>query len=478
VSTESSIAETAQEVRSGRRSADEVLAAGETAFHASESGREPINAFISTGFHPPGDATPHRLTAAGPLAGVLVAVKDNIATLDFDTTCGSQILRGYRSPYEATAVSRLRAAGARVIGKTNMDEFAMGSSTENSAYGATRNPCDPSRVPGGSSGGSAAAVSAGIVRIALGSETGGSVRQPASFCGVVGIKPTYGRISRRGLVAFASSLDQVGVFGRTVAEAAGALEIVAGHDPLDATTADVRAPRAGAAVPRSLDGVVIGVAEEYLNAEVEPGVRRACREALLRLEELGAELREVSLPHTSLALASYYVIAPAEASSNLARFDGLRFGPAAPGPHPDPDSIYESTRALFGPEVRRRILLGTLLLSAGSRDRQYARAQHARSLIEEDFRFVFGSGVHAIFTPTTPGVAFPLGSRLGDPLAMYESDAFTVAANLARIPAVSIPVGDIDRLPVGAQLMGAMWDEERVIGIAAALEAHLISAAG
>jgi aspartyl-tRNA(Asn)/glutamyl-tRNA(Gln) amidotransferase subunit A len=477
VSRESSIIEVAEAIRSGRLTAESVLAAGEARYRASEAGPEPVNAFISTCFDPPGDEALHDTQVSGPLASIPVAVKDNIATLDLDTTCGSRILCGYRSPYEATAVARLRAAGARVIGKTNMDEFAMGSSTEHSTFGPTRNPLNRARVPGGSSGGSAASVAAGIVRIALGSETGGSVRQPAAFCGVVGIKPTYGRVSRRGLIAFASSLDQVGVFGRTVAEAATTLEIVSGHDPLDATSIDVRAPRAGAAVPRSLEGVVVGVAEEYLNAEVEPGVRRSCRDALLRLEELGAELREVSLPHTSLALASYYVIAPAEASSNLARFDGLRFGPAGNGPHADPDALYESTRTLFGAEVRRRILLGTLLLSAGSREQQYARAQHARSLIEQDFHFVFGSGVHAIFTPTTPGVAFPLGSRLNDPMAMYGSDAFTVAANLARIPAVSIPVGDVDGLPVGAQLMGAMWDEERLIGIAAALEAHLVSGA-
>jgi aspartyl-tRNA(Asn)/glutamyl-tRNA(Gln) amidotransferase subunit A len=470
VNGDRSIAALAEAVRLGEVDPATLLSEAREAHLASEQGERPINAFISTSFEAEGGPV-----GEGLLAGLPIAVKDNLATLELDTTCGSRILKGYRSPYEATAVARLRAAGARVVGKTNMDEFAMGSSTEHSAYGPTRNPADRSRVPGGSSGGSAAAVAAGIVRAALGSETGGSVRQPAAFCGVVGVKPTYGRVSRHGLVAYASSLDQVGVFGRTVADAAAVLEVISGHDPRDATAVERKAPRTGAAVPRSLEGVVIGVAEEYLGGEVERGIRRACRDALRRLEELGAELREVSLPHTTLALSTYYVLATAEASSNLSRFDGLRFGPAAPGTFADPGELYERTRSLFGPEVKRRILLGTLLLSAGARDEQYARAQHARALIEEDFRFVFGSGVDAIFAPTTPHVAFPLGSRLASPVEMYKSDAFTAAASLARIPALSLPVGEHEGLPVGAQLMGPMWEEEKLIGIAAALEAHLAS---
>jgi aspartyl-tRNA(Asn)/glutamyl-tRNA(Gln) amidotransferase subunit A len=463
-----SIAALVQAVLEGDLQPATLLAEAAEVHRRSENGPTPLNAFVSTAFDLESAAIP-----AGALSGLPVAIKDNIATLGLDTTCGSRLLSGYRSPYEATAVTRLRAAGARVIGKTNLDEFAMGSSTEHSAFGPTRNPADPERVPGGSSGGSAAAVAAGIVRAALGSETGGSVRQPAAFCGVVGIKPSYGRVSRRGLIAFASSLDQVGVIGRTVADAATLLEVVSGHDVLDPTSADRPAPRAGAAVPRSLGGVVIGVAEEHLEMEIEPGVRRACRDALGRLEALGAELREVSLPHTPLALSTYYVIAPAEASSNLARFDGVRFGRAAAGEHADPDALIEATRAMFGPEVKRRILLGTLLLSTGARDEQYARAQRLRALIAEDFRLVFQSGVHAIFSPTTPGVAFRLGERVSDPVAMYGSDLLTVAANLAGIPAISLPVGEQGGLPVGGQLMGPMWEEERLIGIAAALEAQL-----
>jgi aspartyl-tRNA(Asn)/glutamyl-tRNA(Gln) amidotransferase subunit A len=455
-------------VRRGELQPADLLAAAGSAHAAAESGDAPLNAFISASFDLESATVP-----AGPLAAIPVAIKDNIATLGSPTTCASRTLDGYRSPFEATAVTRLRAAGARIVGKTNLDEFAMGSSTEHSAFGPTRNPLDRSRVPGGSSGGSAAAVAAGVVRAALGSDTGGSVRQPAAFCGVTGIKPTYGRVSRRGLIAFASSLDQIGVIGRTVADAAAVLEVISGHDPLDATSVDRPPPRAGAAVPRSLEGVVIGVPEEYLGMEVDPGVRRACRDALGRLDDLGAELREVSLPHTELALSAYYVLAPAEASSNLARFDGVRFGSAGAGEHANPDALYEATRALFGREVRRRVLLGTLLLSAGSRDRQVERAVHARALIADDFGMVFRSGVDAIFAPTTPGVAFPLGSRLSDPLAMYRSDLFTVAASLAKIPAISIPIGMDGGLPVGGQLMGAMWEEERVIGIAAALEAHL-----
>jgi len=413
------------------------------------------------------DATP----PSGAVAGVPIAVKDNIATLGLPTTCGSRILRGWVSPFEATAVRRLRESGAIVVGKTNMDEFAMGSSTEYSAYGPTLNPLDPTRVPGGSSGGSAAAVAAGAVRIALGSETGGSVRQPAAFCGVVGVKPTYGRVSRYGLVAFASSLDQVGVFGRTVDDAAIALEVVAGRDPLDATSSDQPVPLYREGARTSLDGVVIGHPREYFPDGLDPRIAECCDRALDVLRDLGAEVRDVSLPHTELAIPVYYIIAPAEASSNLARFDGVRYGPRAAA-----DALramYDGTRSDgFGPEVTRRILLGTYVLSAGYYDAYYRKAQSVRSLIAHDFETVFASGVHALFTPTTPTPAFALGST-ADPYAMYLNDIFTATANLAGVPAMSLPIGRVDGLPVGGQLIACHFDEATMLGVAYALETAL-----
>ena len=417
------------------------------------------------------DAAASHEPPVGLLTGVPVAVKDNIATLGLPTTCGSNILAGYVSPFEATVVSRLRAAGAVVIGKTNMDEFAMGSSTEHSAYGPTRNPVDPSRVPGGSSGGSAAAVAAGVVRIALGSETGGSVRQPAAFCGVVGIKPTYGRVSRYGLVAFASSLDQVGVFGRTVGDAALGLEVIAGRDALDATSVDVPVPAYHEAPRRRLDGVVIGRPREYFPASLDARIAERCDRALTVLRELGAEVRDVSLPHTGLAIPVYYIIAPAEASSNLARFDGVRYGARITGD--GLTGMYEATRSQgFGSEVTRRILLGTYVLSAGYYDAYYRKAQMVRTLIAQDFRDVFESGVHALFTPTTPTPAFELGAK-SDPYEMYLSDIFTATANLAGVPAMSLPIGRVDGLPVGGQLIAPHFGESAMLGIASALETAL-----
>ncbi|MEX0912016.1 MAG: Asp-tRNA(Asn)/Glu-tRNA(Gln) amidotransferase subunit GatA, partial [Gemmatimonadota bacterium] len=411
--------------------------------------------------------SPGTQRADGPLAGVPIAVKDNIVTTEHPTTCGSRILEGYRSPFNATAVQRLRLAGGRIVGKTNLDEFGMGSSTEYSAFGPTRNPRDRERVPGGSSGGSAAAVAAGIVPAAIGSETGGSVRQPAAFCGVVGIKPTYGRVSRYGLVAYASSLDQIGVFGRTVDDAAAVLEVIAGHDPLDSTSADRPVPELRSAEKGALEGVVIGVPEEYFPAMLDDGVAQVCRAALRRLEGLGAELREVSLPTTPQAIPTYYIIAPAEASSNLARFDGVRYGVRPPGAA-DLKEMYERTRALFGPEVKRRIMLGTYVLSAGYYDAYYARAQRVRRLIAGDFENVFASGVDAIFTPTTPTPAFRFGERTQDPYEMYLSDVFTVTANLAGIPALSLPVGSVGGLPVGGQLMAGPFAEETLVRVASA----------
>jgi aspartyl-tRNA(Asn)/glutamyl-tRNA(Gln) amidotransferase subunit A len=408
---------------------------------------------------------------AGALAGVPVVIKDNIATTTLPTSCASRILEGYVSPFDATAVARLRAAGAVIVAKSNMDEFAMGSSTENSAFGAARNPLDLTRVPGGSSGGSAAAVAAGIVRLALGSETGGSVRQPAAFCGVVGVKPTYGRVSRFGLVAFASSLDQIGVFGKTVDDAAHGLQAIAGLDPLDSTSAAEPVPAYAQARSGVLTGVVIGKPREYFPADLDPPIRDRCDRALAKLAELGAEIREVSLPHTSLAVEVYYIVAPAEASANLARFDGVRYGLRVDGN--GLRGMYESTRSTgFGPEVTRRILLGTYVLSAGYYDAYYRKAQQVRALIANDFADVFKSGVHLLFTPTTPTTAFPLGSK-ADPYEMYLSDIFTVTANLAGLPAMSLPIGRVDGLPVGGQIIASHFDERQMFVAAYALERAL-----
>jgi aspartyl-tRNA(Asn)/glutamyl-tRNA(Gln) amidotransferase subunit A len=406
---------------------------------------------------------------SGVLYGMPVAVKDNICTLDFTTTCGSKILEGYRSPYDATAVARLRAAGALIAGKTNCDEFGMGSSTEHSAYGRTLHPTDRHRVPGGSSGGSAALVGAGVVPAALGSETGGSVRQPAAFCGVVGIKPTYGRVSRYGLVAFGSSLDQIGVFGRSVHDAARVLSVISGRDPRDSTCED-RDPLRLPTVPENLDGFVIGVPKEYFPADLDAAVRRACERAIRIMKDLGAAVREVSLPHTAYAVPTYYIIAPAEASANLARFDGVRYGPRFDGGS-DLRSLYRATRGEgFGPEVRRRILIGTYVLSAGYYDAYYRKAQQLRALIAQDFRNAFDRGVDLLFTPTTPTPAFKAGEKLGDPVQMYLSDIFVVTANLAGLPAMSVPIGRVKGLPIGGQFIGQAFLEDEMLEAAYALE--------
>ncbi len=403
-----------------------------------------------------------------PLGGVPVLVKDNIATLHMPTSCGSRILEGYVSAFEASAVGRLRNAGAVIAGKTNMDEFAMGSSTEHSAWGPTRNPVNRSLVPGGSSGGSAAAVASGIVRIALGSETGGSVRQPAAFCGVVGVKPTYGRVSRYGLVAFASSLDQIGVFGRTVDDAASALEVIAGHDERDSTCAARPVDAYTRAANASLTGVVIGRPREYFPANLDPRIRERMDRAAEALRSVGAEIRDVSLPHTELAIPVYYIVAPAEASSNLARFDGVRYGMRMQGE--GLRGMYEATRSRgFGAEVTRRILLGTYVLSAGYYDAYYRKAQQVRTLIARDFHKVFASGVHLLLTPTTPTPAFPIGA-VSDPYEMYLSDIFTCTANLAGVPAMSVPAGRVDGLPIGAQLMAPHFEERQMFAAAYALE--------
>jgi len=403
--------------------------------------------------------------ASSPLLGVPVAVKDNISTAGLATTAGSRILDGYVPPYDATAVERLRAAGAILVGKTNLDEFAMGSSNENSAHGPTRNPWDVTRVPGGSSGGSAAAVAAGEVPLALGSDTGGSVRQPASFCGVVGAKPTYGRVSRYGLIAFASSLDQIGVFSRDVEGAAALLSAIAGEDPRDATTAAEPVPDmlTGGV---GLSGVRVGVPEEYFAEGLDPEVESAVRESVEVLRDLGATVESVSVPHLNYGIPAYYLVADAEASSNLARYDGVKYGRRATGAS-DIERLYlESRSEGFGPEVKRRVMLGTYALSAGYYDDYYLKAQRVRTLIANDFEAAFGS-FDALVSPTSPTTAFELGERLDDPIAMYLSDVYTVPVNLAGHAAVSVPCGrDAGGLPIGVQIMVAKFNEPLMFRVA------------
>jgi aspartyl-tRNA(Asn)/glutamyl-tRNA(Gln) amidotransferase subunit A len=464
------------DVAAGRVTAADTLTAAIDRAREVDAGPDKLNAFV---WRDDDEARTQAVTIGdrladtmpGALLGVPVAVKDNIATLTMPTTCGSHILAGYVSPYEATVVKRLRAAGAIVFGKTNMDEFAMGSSTEHSAYGPTRNPIAPDRVPGGSSGGSAAAVASGIVSVALGSETGGSVRQPAAFCGIVGVKPTYGRVSRFGLVAFASSLDQVGVFGRTVDDAARGLGAIAGYDEMDSTSADIAVPDYTASARAEMKGLVVGLPKEYFPPSLDPAIRAKCDAAVEQLKALGATVKEVSLPHTDLAIAVYYIVAPAEASANLARFDGVRYGLRISGD--GLRGMYEATRSRgFGPEVTRRILLGTYVLSAGYYDAYYRKAQQVRTLIADDFRRVFDSGVHVLFTPTAPSTAFPIGA-ISDPYEMYLSDIFTATANLAGVPAMSVPIGRIGGLPVGGQFLASHFDEARMFTAAYALERAL-----
>ena len=413
------------------------------------------------------------MTSPGPLAAMPVALKDNIVTVEQPTTCGSRILEGYISPYNATVVGRLRAAGAMIAAKTNLDEFAMGSSTEHSAFGRVKHPLDPTRVPGGSSGGSAALVAAGVVPAALGSETGGSVRQPASFCGVVGVKPSYGRVSRYGLVAFGSSLDCVSVFGRTVGDAARVLSTVSGPDPLDATTVDRPPMRVPKTLP-DLRGLTVGLPQEYFPADLDSGVAAALRRTSERIRELGGKTREVSLPNSTYAVPTYYIIAPAEAAANLARYDGVRYGKRRIGAEGDIRALYRTTRGEgFGEEVRRRILVGTYVLSAGYYDAYYKKAQQVRALIADDFRRVFDSGVDLLLTPTTPTPAFKAGEKTEDPVAMYLADVFVCSMSLAGLPALSLPVGRSEGLPIGAQLVAPYFEEEKLLAAAQVLERTL-----
>jgi aspartyl-tRNA(Asn)/glutamyl-tRNA(Gln) amidotransferase subunit A len=425
------------------------------------------------------DAADHALASADapshrPLLGVPIALKDIIAVRNQPLTCGSRILANYVSPFDATVTEKLRAAGAVLLGRLNLDEFAMGSSTENSAFGVTRNPWDLERVAGGSSGGAAAAVAAAAVPGAFGSDTGGSIRQPAAFCGVVGLKPSYGRVSRYGLVAFASSLDQIGPIARSVRDCALLLETVSGADPRDSTSLPEPVPRYAAALEGGLRGLKIGLAKEFMIGGLDPAVNQAVRAAVAQLEKLGAEVLEVSLPHTDYAVATYYIIATAEASANLARFDGIRYGLRVDGA--DPLELYCKTRgAGFGAEVKRRIILGTYALSSGYYDAYYLRAQKVRTLIRQDFLRAFEL-VDAIVTPATPAPAFKVGEQANDPLRMYLSDITTISCNLAGICGLSVPCGftpasaSQPRLPVGLQLLGKPFGEQTILRIGHAYE--------
>ncbi len=463
----------AAQVRSGVR-----LAAGvvEEALSAISAGDGAIHAFLTV------TADAARAAAAavdeavaagrdpGPLAGVPVALKDNLCTRGVPTTCSSRILEGWVPPYDATVVGRLAGAGAVVIGKTNLDEFAMGSSTENSAFGPTRNPRDTSRVPGGSSGGSAAAVAAGFSPLALGSDTGGSIRQPAALCGVVGAKPTYGLVSRYGLIAFASSLDQIGPLAATVADAALLLDTISGPDPADSTCLRDQPPRASARLEEGVDGLRVGVVRELADAEgMDPDVGARLRQAADALSGAGAKVEEVSVPAATFGLSAYYLIAPAEASSNLARYDGVRYGLRVPGA--DVTDMYLGTRtAGFGPEVKRRIMLGTYALSAGYYDAYYGKAQRVRTLIIEDFAAAYES-FDVLLGPTAPGEAFEVGAKTADPLTMYLNDVCTIPSNLAGHPAVSVPFGTGPAgLPIGVQVLAPALGETVMFQVAAALE--------
>jgi len=405
-----------------------------------------------------------------PLGGVPIAIKDVINVKGDPCTCASKILEGYIAPYDATVITKLRAAGAVPFGRTNMDEFAMGSSTENSSWGQTRNPWDLDRIPGGSSGGSAAAVGGHEAFAALGTDTGGSIRQPAALCSCVGLKPTYGRVSRYGLVAFASSLDQIGTFTKTVEEAALLLETIAGFDPQDNTSVDRSVPKYTASLHQGVKGLRLGVPKEYFIEGIDPEVEKAVRAAIDEYKRQGAEIVEVSLPHTKYAVAVYYIIATAEASANLARFDGVRYGKRAANPK-DILDMYGRTRAEgFGAEVKRRIILGTYVLSSGYYDAYYNRAQKVRQMIAQDFRLAFGQ-CDALLTPTSPTAAFKLGERTQDPLQMYLADIFTIAVNLAGICGVSIPCGFTSgKLPIGLQIIGKKWGEETMLRVAHAYE--------
>jgi aspartyl-tRNA(Asn)/glutamyl-tRNA(Gln) amidotransferase subunit A len=469
--------ETARAVRAGELRAREVVAAAlgrigrfEGALHcfltvtadAALTAADAVDAVVAAGGDP------------GPLAGVPIALKDNLCTRGIPTTAGSHILENWVPPYDATVVKAVAAAGAVAVGKTNLDEFAMGSSTENSAYGPTRNPWDPTRVPGGSSGGSAAAVAAGLVPLALGSDTGGSVRQPASLCGVVGVKPTYGLVSRYGLIAFASSLDQIGPFAATVADAAALLDVIAGHDPADSTSLDVALEPVSRQLGRGVAGLRVGLISDFL-VDASPSCVAAVREAAAVLAGAGATVEEVAVPALMLGLSAYYLVAPAEASSNLARYDGVRYGLRVDGP--DVTQMNGRSRSAgFGPEVKRRIMLGTYVLSAGYYDAYYGQAQRVRTLVARGFAEAY-ERFDVLIGPTSPTVAFEIGAKTQDPLAMYLSDLYTIPTNLAGHPAVSVPFALSEGLPVGVQVLAPALGEGPMFRAAAVVEAGADAAA-
>ena len=464
---------TAAAVRSGERSAVAELDERLAAVNERDGEIHAFNHVMVDEARAAAEAVDRQVAAgedAGPLAGVTVALKDNMCTRGIPTTCSSKILDGWRPPYDATVVQRLAAAGAVVVGKTNLDEFAMGSSTENSAFGATRNPHDTTRVPGGSSGGSAAAVAAGFTSLALGSDTGGSIRQPAALCGVVGMKPTYGAVSRYGLMAFASSLDQIGPFAADVSDAALLLEVISGHDPLDSTSLPDAAPPITPVLGDGVDGLRVGIVDELVSAEgIGADVRRRVDEAAEALAAAGASVEPASVPAAVYGLSAYYLIAPAEASSNLARYDGVRYGLRVDAD--DTAAMNTATRtAGFGDEVKRRIMLGTYALSAGYYDAYYGKAQKVRTLIIDDFATAYEQ-FDVLLSPTAPGTAFELGAKTQDPLTMYLNDVCTIPSNLAGQPAISVPFGaGDDGLPVGVQLLGPARSEPDLFRTAAVIE--------
>jgi aspartyl-tRNA(Asn)/glutamyl-tRNA(Gln) amidotransferase subunit A len=467
--------ELAAAVRAGERSAREVVEEHLARIEARDPELHAFNLVTAEEALAAADEVDRTVAGGGdpgPLAGVPIALKDNLCTTGIPTTCSSRILDGWKPPYDATVVQRLRAAGAISVGKTNLDEFAMGSSTENSAFGPTLNPHDTGRVPGGSSGGSAAAVAAGFAPLALGSDTGGSIRQPAALCGVVGAKPTYGRVSRYGLVAFASSLDQIGPFATTVADAALLLEVIGGHDPADSTSIPEPSPELVRTLDEGVEGLRVGIVQELLGAEgIAADVAARARAAAEALEAAGAKVEEVSVPAVIYGLSAYYLIAPAEASSNLARYDGVRYGLRVDAP--TTGEMYDRTRtAGFGPEVERRIMLGTYALSAGYYDAYYGKAQKVRTLIIRDFEAAY-ERCDVLLSPTAPTTAFELGAK-ADPLAMYLNDVCTIPSNLAGHPAMSVPYGTgDDGLPVGIQVMAPAMEEATMLRVGAALERSL-----
>jgi aspartyl-tRNA(Asn)/glutamyl-tRNA(Gln) amidotransferase subunit A len=465
--------EIARQVRGGERSARDVVDEHLARITEREPELHAFNLVTDDAARAAADAVDARVAAGedpGPLAGVPVALKDNLCTRGVPTTCSSKILEGWRPPYDATVVERLAAAGAVFVGKTNLDEFAMGSSTENSAFGPTKNPHDTSRVPGGSSGGSAAAVAAGFAPIALGSDTGGSIRQPAALCGVVGVKPTYGAVSRYGLVAFASSLDQIGPFTATVADAALTLEVMGGHDPRDSTSIPHPAPSLTSELGRGVEGLRVGIVQELSGEGIDADVLERLHGAAAALEAAGATVGEASVPAAVYGLSAYYLIAPAEASSNLARYDGIRYGLRVDGP--TTGDLYDRTRtAGFGAEVKRRIMLGTYALSAGYYDAYYGKALKVRTLILRDFAAAYEQ-FDLLLSPTSPCEAFPLGDKTADPLTMYLNDVCTIPSNLSGQPAMSVPFGVGDEgLPVGIQILAPTLGEPTMFRAAAVLEA-------